>query len=101
MNSLRRLATDRAINGSSSGIGASSGGSEYNSADARFSTDAAVLGNTDDISLLTVIVTAAGAIALETAAPASASPGEERNAHRSLGDSRARIAGRAALVEAS
>lgn len=31
MNSLRRLATDRAINGSSSGSGANPGGSEYTS----------------------------------------------------------------------
>ena len=36
MNSLRRLATDRAINGSSSAIGVNPGGSEYSSAHARF-----------------------------------------------------------------
>ncbi|SKT08141.1 Uncharacterised protein [Mycobacteroides abscessus subsp. abscessus] len=33
MNSLRRLATDLAINGSSSGSGSRPGGSPYNSAD--------------------------------------------------------------------
>ena len=34
MNSLRRLATERAMSGSSSGSGVSSGGSPYSSADA-------------------------------------------------------------------
>lgn len=56
MNSLRRLATDRAINGASSGSGVRPGGSEYNSAYAKSSNT--VAGNTDATSVPTVIETA-------------------------------------------
>ena len=52
MNSLRRLATDLAINGSSSGCGLRPGGSEYTSEYARSSDT--VSGSTDDTSVCTV-----------------------------------------------
>src|ERR1700753_3482899 len=50
-NSLRRLATDRSISGSSSAIGDSPGGSEYSSAHARFPSS----GSTADIKVVRVI----------------------------------------------
>ncbi|CFS09661.1 Uncharacterised protein [Mycobacterium tuberculosis] len=71
MNSLRRLATDRAINGASSGSGVRPGGSEYNSAYAKSSNT--VAGNTDATSVPTVIETAVAAIVPGTGRPGFAS----------------------------
>src|ERR1700687_1258494 len=71
MNSLRRLATDLAISGSSSGSGARPGGSEYTSAYDR--SPERSQGRPHDTSRLAVIVTAAGAIVPGIARPAPSS----------------------------
>src|ERR1700710_2736551 len=70
MNSLRRLATERSISGSSSAIGDNPGGSEYSSAQAK----SAMSGSTADIKVLSVIAVTAGAVGRGTAQPAPSSP---------------------------